>query len=121
MKLFETSKSRGWVVAICLVVVFIITLLNKYDTHYISENVEGNKVEIAKINDLLKDSKLRQDTIFGSIKVLQDRKTRTIYNTKIIENEHEAKIRAYDKLDTSEQLGFLTDWIIEQERLSQAN
>lgn len=121
MKFLDTSKSRGWLVGICLVVILIVTALNKYDNVEITEDVFVNKTEINRINDLLKSSKLRQDTMFGSIMLLQKRKSQTIYNTLKIENDHEAKINAYNKLDTSGEIKFLAEWIFEQERLSKTD
>jgi len=123
MKFLVTNKSRGWVVVICLVVVLAInsykSFRNSYDTEEVSTVVQEHTEDIKLINERLKIAGLRIDTANTTIKALEARKRNLIYNTQIIERDHEAKINAYNKLDSSAAIGFLTDWIIEQERLSE--
>lgn len=115
MNFLDTNKSRGWLVGICLVVVIVMTTWNRYGQYNLGTTVDINKTAINRINDLLKLSALRQDTFYGSLRLLQARKTQVIYNTLKIENDHKIKIAKYNLLDTSQQLQFLTDWIKENE------
>ena len=118
MKFLDTSKSRGWVVAICLIVVIGITTWNKWENLTISDTLNMHTSEIDSMKKFWKVSELRQDTFNTRVTDLENRKRNIIYNTQIIERDHEAKINAYNKLDSTGQIGFITDWLIEQERLS---